>query len=290
MGLISFFRPLRELSRTFLLACWIPAQFVVCAVCLVLAARSYPHYSMFDHDVSFLGHPRLNPAGWLFWSVGMGLDGLMLWPVTVYLSRGMRALTAGQSPGRRRLVAAGTVASRCACVGLLGLGLVPQYPGLDPAHQLSGVLAMGGLYVALWIFAGILISSPPTSLEPIREPCRRRGRSHFAPTTPQNRDSPRQLSDRRLAKTLLFGLALGWGPVGFLLTQGWRFFVYGEVGHDVNVSSQCLLLRFSLWEWLLCFCLFPALPLVVWRLPDPRSAPQAAQPAADSENAAEAAI
>ena len=248
--------PLHELSRTFLLSCWIPAQFVVCAACLVLAARSYPHYSMFDHDISFLGHPRLNPAGWLFWSAGMGLDGLMLWPVTVYISRSMRALTAGQSPGRRRLVAAGTVASRCACVGLLGLALIPQYPGLDPAHELAGVLAMGGLYVALWIFAGILICSPPISL----------------------------------AKTLLFGLALGWGPVGFLLTQGWRFFVYGEVGHDVNVSSQYLLLRFSLWEWLLYFCLFPALLLVVLCLPDPRSEPKAAQPAADSENAAEAAI
>jgi hypothetical protein len=115
---------------------------------------------------------------------------------------------------------------------LLGLALIPQYPGLDPAHQLAGVLAMGGLYVALWIFAGILICSPSISL----------------------------------AQTLLFGLALGWGPVGFLLTQGWRFFVYGEVGHDVNVSSQYLLLRFSLWEWLLYFCLFSALLLVVMAL------------------------
>ena len=127
---------LHEPSRTFLLSCWIPAQFVVCAACLVLAARSYPHYSMFDHDISFLGHPRLNPAGWLFWSAGMGLGGVMLWPVTVYMSRSMRALTAGQSPGRRRLVAAGTVASRCACFGLLGLALIPQFPGLDPPTSL----------------------------------------------------------------------------------------------------------------------------------------------------------
>lgn len=235
------FIPRHELPRTFLLACWLPAQFVVGAVCLVLAARSYPHYSLFDHDISFLGHPRLNPAGWLFWSAGMGLDGLMLWPVAVSMSRSMLALTAGQSSGGRRLAAAGAVASRCACVGLLGLALIPQYPGLDPAHELAGVLAMGGLYVALWIFAGILVCSPP----------------------------------RRLTQTLLFALALGWGPAGFLLTQGWRLFVYGEVGHDVGASSQYLLLRFSLWEWLLYFCLFPALLLVVLRLPDPRSAPQA---------------
>ena len=248
--------PLREPSRTLLLSCWISAQFVICAACLALAARSYPHYSMFDHDISFLGHPHLNPAGWLYWSAGMGLSGIMLWPITVHISRSMRALTAGQSPRRRRLVVAGTVASRCACFGLVGLALIPQFPGLDPAHELAGVFAMGGLYVALWIFAGILVCSPPISL----------------------------------GKTLLFGVALGWGPVGYLVTQGWRFFVYGELGHDVNVSPQYLLLRFSLWEWLLFFCLFPSLLLVVLGLPDPRSEPKAADPSADSENAAGAAI
>jgi hypothetical protein len=246
----------REMSRTFLLWCWIPAQFAISAACLVLAARSYPHYSMFDHDISFLGHPRLNPAGWLYWSAGMGLSGIMLWPITVHISRSMRALTAGQSPRRRRLVAAGTFASRSACFGLIGLGLIPQFPGLDPAHELAGVLAMGGLYVALWIFAGILVCRPPISL----------------------------------AKALLFVVALGWGPVGYLATQGWRFFVYGELGHDVNVSPQYLLLRFSLWEWLLFFCLFPALFLVVLGLPDARSEPKAAHPSVDSENAAGAAL
>jgi hypothetical protein len=247
---------LHEPSRTFFLSCWIPIQFVICAACLALAARSYPHYSIFDHDISFLGHPRLNPAGWLFWSAGMGLSGVMLWPITVHISRRMRALTAGKIPGRRRLVAAGTFASRCACVGLVGLALIPQFPGLDPAHELAGVLAMGGLYVAMWIFAAILVCSPPISV----------------------------------AKTLLFGLTVGWGPVGFLLTQGWRFFVYGEFGHDVNVSPQYLLLRFSLWEWLLYFCLFPSLVLVVLRLPDPRIEPKSAHPSADAENAAGAPI
>jgi hypothetical protein len=247
---------LREPSRTFLLGCWIPAQFAICAACLVLAGRSYPHYSMFDHDISFLGHPSLNPAGWLFWSAGMGLSGIMLWPITVYISRRMRALTAGQSAARRKLAAAGTIASRCACFGLIGLAVVPQLPGLDPAHQLAGVLAMGGQYVALWIFAGIVVCSPPISV----------------------------------AKAMLFGVALGWGPVGYLATQGWRFFVYGELGHDVNVSPQCLLLHFSLWEWLLFFCLFPALLLVVWVLPDPASEQKSADPSVDSQNAAEAAI
>ena len=240
-------------SKIFLLLFWLPAQFAICAVCLALAARSYPHYSMFDHDISFLGHPRLNPGGWLFWSAGMGLAGLMLWQVTAYL-RGTRALTAGQSPAHRRLAAAGTLASRCSSIGLIGLALIPQFPGLDHAHELAGVLAMGGMYVALWLFAAILIGSPPTGA----------------------------------AKTLLLVLAVGWGPAGFLLTQGWRWFVHGELGHDVHVDPQHLLLQFSLWEWLLFVCLFPALLLVVACLPDAGSEPKAAQPAADSEIAGRA--
>ena len=201
-------------------------------VCVVrdlpaLAARVYPDYSLADHDISFLGHPRQNPAGWLFWSAGMGLAGLMLWPVTVHIPRSLRALTAGQSPARRRLVAAAAPASRCSSIGLVGLALIPQLPGLDHAHELAGVLAMGGMYVALWLIAGLLAGSPPTST----------------------------------GKTWLLILAVGWGPAGFLLTQGWRFFVYGELGHDVGAGPQYLLLRFSLWEWLLFVCLFPALLL-----------------------------
>ena len=60
------------------------------------------------------------------------------------------------------------------------------------------------------------------NFESIREPSRRRGQSHFAPRTPQNRDSPRRFSDRRLGSriarpaviaALLFGaLAIGVAP------------------------------------------------------------------------------
>ena len=210
-----------------------------CATPAGIAARVYPDYSLADHDISFLGHPR-EIRGWLFWSAGMGLAGLMLWPVTVHISRGLRALTAGQSPARRRLVAAAALASRCSSIGLVGLALIPQLPGLDHAHELAGVLAMGGMYVALWLIAGLLAGSPPTSA----------------------------------GKTWLLILAVGWGPAGFLLTQGWRFFVYGELGHDVEAGPQYLLLRFSLWEWPLFVCLFPALLLVVACLPSDGATPR----------------
>ena len=236
--------PLHEPSRTFLLSCWIPAQFMS-APCASLLPRVRIRTTRCSITTSASWGIRVSiPRA--------GCSGRPAWAWTASCCGRSRSTfheacapsTAGQSPGRRRLVIAGTFASRCACVGLVGLALIPQYPGLDPAHQLAGVLAMGGLYVALWIFAGILICSPPISL----------------------------------AKTLLFGLALGWGPVGFLLTQGWRFFVYGELGHDVTVSSAvpaAALLAVGVAALLL------PLPRSASRrlaLPDPRRAPKAAHP------------
>jgi hypothetical protein len=240
-------------KATFPLLCWIAAQAVVFAVCLLLSARTFPHYSLIDHDISFLGDPQLNPVGWWFWSAGMILDGLMLWPIATRLSGAIRALVAGQSLARRRLAAAGTFAARCCSIGLVGLGLIPQVPGIGPAHEVAGALAMGGMYVALWLFAAILITSPPIST----------------------------------LKTLLLILAVGWGPAGYLLTQGWRFFVYDEGGHDVRVTPQLPLLQFSLWEWLLMICLLIAQVVVVCFLP---AAPAPVDPADRMENAGGGAI
>ncbi len=193
----------RQPSKTFLLACWMPAQASLCAVCLLLAARTYPGYSLPDHDISYLGHPRLNPAGWLFWSLGIGLSGLMLWPIVAYMVRSVRPLV-GQSAVRGRLLAAGTLAGRVACFGMVGLALIPQSPALDAAHRVAATLAMGGMYVALWCFVAILI-----------------GHAHCS-----------------RAEALLLVAAVGWGPIGYLVTQGWRFFAWGDVVHDTGAGAR----------------------------------------------------
>ncbi|MBI3836316.1 MAG: YfhO family protein [Planctomycetia bacterium] len=59
-----------------------------------------------------------------------------------------------------------------------------------------------------------------SNLEPIREPSRRRGQSHFAPRPscgwcpPQNRDSPRRFSDRLLDQPAWYAGLLGTSPDG----------------------------------------------------------------------------
>jgi hypothetical protein len=62
-------------------------------------------------------------------------------------------------------------------------------------------------------------------------------------------------------------LAAYWGPIGFLATQGFRFFVYGEAGHIIKVKHESLILRFSLWEWLLFWGLMMTVILFVLLLP-----------------------
>jgi hypothetical protein len=37
-----------------------------------------------------------------------------------------------------------------------------------------------------------------------------------------------------LTKNLLSTLGAYWGPVGFLVTQGYRFFAYGEIGDEIK--------------------------------------------------------
>jgi hypothetical protein len=232
-------------DKAFVLTRWLPALLLLQALLLGLAWRAYPRYSPLDHDISFLGHPRLNPLGWLFWSLGMGVTGVMMWPVIGWTALRMRELTARQAPWQRRLVAIGTACSRGSCFGLIGLALIPQYPGLDPAHQLAGACAFGGMYVTMLFFWCVPLWS--TSLG--------------------------------VAKLLLLTVCAYWGPVGWCATQGYRFFAFGEVGRKILVKNQSLLLRFSLWEWLLFVCGSTSMILLVLLLPeDKQAAKSAGQP------------
>jgi hypothetical protein len=149
----------------------------------------------------------------------------------------MDDLTARQTPSRRNLVAMGSVASRCACFGLVGLALIPQYRGFDAPHQFAGLFALGGLYLTVLCWS---IPLWGTSLS--------------------------------LAKTLLLTLAACWGPLGFLATQGYRFFAFGEIGRGMKVKDQSILLRFSLWEWMLFFCVTTCVILLVLLLPNRKNA------------------
>ena len=230
---------LGKLGKTFLLTRWLPTLVVLQALCLGMAWRAYPHYSFFDHDISFLGLPRRNPMGWWFWSVGMGITGIMMWPVARWGSLQMDELTAGQTPWQRKFVAMGSVTSRCSCYGLLALALIPQYPSLVLAHGLGTAFGFGGLYLTVLFYWSVFLWGASLGVA---------------------------------KKARLLTVAVCWGPVGFLVTQGYRFFAYGEIGRKIRVTDQSHFLRFSLWEWMLFFCAMTSVFLLLLLLPDRKNA------------------
>ena len=207
-----------QAGKTFYAGCWMPVLVVLWGACFALAWRSYPGYQMANHDISFLGHPALNPRGWWFWSIGMGIASVMMTPLTAYVSGRMKELTAGHAHADRRLVALGALCQRSACFGLLGLALVPQSEKLDPLHQTAGVFAMGGMYMALLFLWLVPLS---------------------------------RVREISVARFTVFAISAWWGVLGFLGTQGYRFLAYGELGRHLKHKSESVLLRFSLWEWML---------------------------------------
>ena len=223
-----------EAGKTLYLAFWLPVLSALWAACFVLAMHSYSGYRISSHDISDLGDPAMNPKGWWFWSMGMGLTALLAFPPISYAARRMEKLTIRQTDRGRRLVSLCTISMRCACLGLVGLALVRQSYHPDALHVISGVFAMGGAYVTLLFFWG-------APLFKIRE-----------------------MSGARLT---LFTLSAWWGVAGFLATQGYRFFAYGELGHDLKHRSESILLRFSLWEWMLFAAVTTSFALLVALLP-----------------------
>lgn len=204
--------------KRFYLVLWLPLLTVLWAGCFFIAWRAYPNYQFPNHDISFLGHPALNPQGWWYWSLGMGIASVMMFPPVRHLSRQMHEITLGQNQSPRRFVSMGSFCLHLSCVGLMGLALAPQGERFDLVHKASGALAMGGMYATLLI----LWSAPLFKAVP--------------------------MSVGRVA-TLLF--STWWGVIGFLLTQGYRFFAYGELGRVLKHKHESILLRFSLWEWML---------------------------------------
>ncbi|MGB8353711.1 MAG: hypothetical protein WCD79_07490 [Chthoniobacteraceae bacterium] len=217
------------------LTLFLPALFTLWAACLFLSAHCYPGYRFYNHDISDLGDPGMNPHGWRYWSLGMGIAAILSFPPVAYASRRMKELIAGQSRTGIMLAALGSICMRCTCLGLMGLALVPQGSDLrDIIHITSGVFAFGGEYVTFLFLWGVALFKV------------------------------REISAPRLA---FFTASAWWAVVGFLTTQTYRFFAYGEVGHEIKHKGESLLLHFSFWEWMLFAAVTTSFAIFVALLP-----------------------
>lgn len=221
-------------GKKFYLLFWLPLLAALWSACFVSSARAYPGYQMPNRDISDLGDPAMNPHGWWLWSIGMGIAAVMIFPAFVHASRRMKELTLRQTGRDRWQVSLGSICLRCACLGMAGLALVPQGPQYyDLIHTISGVFAFGGVYVTLLFLWGPALFQVP------------------------------EMSAPRLA---IFVLSAWWAVAGFLITQGYRFFAYGEMGHHNN-KGESVLLHFSLWEWMLFAAVTSSFAILVALLP-----------------------
>jgi len=223
-----------EAGKTYQLAFWLPVLWVLWGACFAWAAHCYHGYQISDHDISDLGNPAKNPKGWWYWSLGMGIAAFMIFPPIAFASRRMEELTSRHTRRGKRLVSIGTICMRCACFGMAGLALVPQNHNLDIIHVISGVFAFGGVYVTLLFFWSVPLF---------------------------------KVQEMSVARLVLFTVSAWWAVVGFLTTQGYRFFAYGEVGHALKHRRESVFLRFSLWEWMLFVALTTSFAILVALLP-----------------------
>jgi len=120
-----------------------------------------------------------------------------------------------------------------AAIGTIGLGIIPQFPGLEIPHTINATFAFGGLYLAMFNLGGVLM---------------------------------RDKSIRRLSKTIFVVIGFG-GPVGFCITQLYRI-ISGGVGRICPWIPCPWYLEFSTWEWMLLFFIFADLMVFLLIVPE----------------------
>jgi endonuclease/exonuclease/phosphatase family metal-dependent hydrolase len=175
-------------------------------------------------DISFLGVPNKNPMGWIIWSLAFLLQGLVLFPAAMYMTRQMRVLYPQKwMPGAVSLVASS--------IGMVLLGLIPQFRSLGVIHIVSGVLAMGGLYMGLVLWGYLFFLEKRINL----------------------------------ILFVFFAFFLLFGPIGFLSTQGYRF-IMAPLSYKIDDPACPWFLTFSIWEWVLLAGVFFAYVICLYLL------------------------
>jgi hypothetical protein len=172
--------------------------------------------------ISDLGVPAENPRGWLFWAIGQVLVGFLLIPIVSYLRRRLSFLN-------KKWTTLGTFFLYLTPIGAIGLGVIPQFPGeiIAIVHVINAILLMSGLYLGVWILAIILFNNKLLQKKSIPIICS------------------------------AFG-----APIGFLITQGIRLFIYSQA------STIPFYLSFSVWEWILLYGIFFAGILLIYVVPE----------------------
>ncbi len=133
-----------QFSKRFLTRVYLPVVFLQLGFFYILAIWQYEGYDFTHMDISFLGSPYGNPSGWYYWAIGMTVAGILFFPTVPYIYRALVRMNRGIAYiVTFLLVGFG--------IGMIGLGIIPQYRHLTVYHGINTALAFGGLYLSLLV-------------------------------------------------------------------------------------------------------------------------------------------
>lgn len=118
------------------------------AMSLIVARLFFPGFTMTRMFISNLGDPQDNPVGYIPWSLGHVLVGMIMIPMTGFLKNTLNSID-------QKKITISTIFFYIASIGVIGLGAIPQYPGyiFTIIHGVNAGLLIGGIHFGLWITA-----------------------------------------------------------------------------------------------------------------------------------------
>lgn len=139
-----------NISRRTLLGI-LPLVLIVPGLCLFTSYMLFPKsiavpYEWTSSTISRLGWPVDNPNGWIFFNLAMISFGIFLIPAVMYLYR--RTLPMGKLS--TKVV---TFFFSMAAIGVMLLGIIPNFPWLFIWHAVDAVLAFFGLLAGSFTLA-----------------------------------------------------------------------------------------------------------------------------------------
>jgi hypothetical protein len=129
-----------EFSKNFMKKILIPLTFGVFLIFLIISYLLYPlPYDITTDAISNLGNPVLNPfPGWFFFSLAFWYLALVFPPFIFYLHKRLLHLS---TKGTK----VGTLFNVTSVIGMIMLGIFPNLDSTNLLHNISAILAFGGL-------------------------------------------------------------------------------------------------------------------------------------------------
>ena len=122
-----------QFSKRFLTHKYLPLIYLQLSLFFLLAYAFYENYNFIRMDISFLGEPKKNPAGWYFWAIGMFFTGILVFPPIEYFYFRIRHLNKPIAIITRFLLI-------LFGIGMIGLGAIPQYQNLTVYQDRKSVV------------------------------------------------------------------------------------------------------------------------------------------------------